>query len=1024
MNIAEWTIRNRVTSLTIFALIIVAGIMTFRNIPRQEDPDFIIRTAMITTVFPGASPQKVEELVTDKLEEKIREMAEVETVTSESLSGLSLISVDVYESIKDVTPIWTKLRNKVDDAMPDLPAEAGKPMVNDEFGDVFGFLIAVTGDGYSYREVEDYADMVRNKLMTVDGIAKVDRWGRQEERVFIEFSNARFAELGLSPFMLQSIIRAQNTIQPSGQIFANPERINLRASGEFNSVDDIRNMNLRKPGGKDSIALEDVTTIHRGFKEPPSTMVRYNGQDCILLAVSMAVGNNISEVGQRLRDKSDEVLASLPVGIGLDYVIYTPDYVDEAVDGFVINLGQSFIFVVAVMLLFAGLRVGLICGALVPMAMLACIAFMPMFDVFLQRISIASMIIALGILVDNGVVVSENILVQLEAGADRMTAVKRTVSELSFPLLAASLTTIFAFLPIPLAPSSAGEYCVSLFIVITITLLASWLLSMTMVPMMCYGLLKPQPSEQTFSGRIYRTYRSLLTAALKQRTVFMGIILILCALSFWGFRFVPKIFFPPNERAQFMIDFWLPYGTDIRVTSERSAKLEEFLQKDPAFESMVTFIGAGGPRWYLPLDLEQNNENLTTFVVNIDDFDSLPGIMDRTEAELQAHYPDLRYRLKEMMLGPPSGAAIEIRISGDDMTTLYRLRDNIADLLHKQDSVVSVWDDWGNFTKQMVVQVDQNRARRAGLTSADIASSIQMQMSELQVSDFREGDKVIPIVLRTNRNYRDQLDKLLAINVYSSEDNISAPLLQVADIIPEWQPADVRRRDQVRTMTVQADVEGEFASEVLARVKPEIEKLMDSGEWPAGYTLEYGGSDEKSAESQAALMENMPLAMGLLILILVIQFNSIKKPMIIMLTLPPMMLGITPGMVLTQSPFGFMPMLGMISLLGIIVNNAIMLLDRMDLLQKDGMSLADSVVVAALQRSRPIIMTTVTTIIGLAPLIYSGGGMWRPMAILMASGLAGATVLTLLLCPVLYSLFYKVRFKDWRWDPAILESVK
>ncbi len=1024
MNIAEWTIRNKVTSLTVFVLVAVAGIMTFRTIPRQEDPDFIVRSAVITTKFPGASPQKVEELVTDKLEEKVREMAEVETVTSESLSGLSIISVDVYESFKNMAPIWSKLRNKVDDAMPDLPAEAGTPMVNDEFGDVFGFLIAVTGDGYSYREVEDYADILRNKLLTVDGIAKVERWGRQEERVFIEFSNARFAELGISPFLLRSVIRAQNTIQPSGQIFSNPERINLRASGEFQTVDDIRNMSLRKPGGKDSIALQDITSVHRGFKEPPSNMVRYNGKNCILLAVSMAVGNNISEVGQQLRAKSDETLVALPVGIGVEYVIYTPDYVDEAVNGFVVNLGQSFVFVIAVMLLFAGMRVGLICGALVPMAMLACISFMPMFDVFLQRISIASMIIALGILVDNGVVVSENILVQLEAGADRMTAVKRTVSELSFPLLAASLTTIFAFLPIPLAPSSAGEYCVSLFIVISITLLASWLLSMTMVPMMCYGLLKPKPSDQTFSGRIYRMYRGLLSGALKQRTVFMVVILGLCAVSFWGFRFVPKIFFPPNERAQFMIDFWLPYGTDIRVTSERTAKLEAFLKKDPAFESMITFIGSGGPRWYLPLDLEQNNENLTTFVVNIDSFDSLSGVMTRTDAHLREFFPDVRFRLKEMMLGPPSGAAIEIRISGDDMGTLYSLRDKLADILRQRDSVVSVWDDWGNWTKQMVVQVDQNRARRAGLTSADIASSIQMQMSEMQVSDFREGDKVIPIVLRTDKNFRDQLDKLLAINVYSAEDNIAAPLLQVADIIPEWQPADVRRRDQVRTMTVQADVEGEFASEVLAVVKPEIEKLMASEEWPAGYSLEYGGSDEKSAESQDALMANMPLAMGLLILVLVIQFNSIKKPLIIMLTLPPMMLGITPGMVLTQSPFGFMPMLGMISLLGIIVNNAIMLLDRMELLQKRGMGVADSVVVAAQQRSRPIIMTTVTTIIGLVPLIYSGGGMWRPMAILMASGLAGATVLTLLLCPVLYSLFYQVRFKGWRWDPAVLDTLK
>ncbi|MCT4627862.1 efflux RND transporter permease subunit [Halodesulfovibrio sp.] len=1024
MNITEWSLRNNITSLVIFVIIAVAGVITLATIPRQEDPDFIVRTAVVTTQFPGASPQKVEELVTDKLEEKIREMGEIDYLESQSLTGLSIIEVNIQESIRNVAPVWQKLRNKVDDARPFLPSEASVPFVNDEFGDVFGFLIALTSDGFTYREMKDEVDIIRNKILRFNKVSKVEFWGEQEERIFIEFSNARFAELGISPFALASVIQAQNIIKPSGQVYDDPERINIRSTGEFNNVDDIRNLSLRFPGGKESVALSDLTDIKRGFVDPPTIMVQYNGKPAILLAVSMKVGNNIIELGRELKGLLKEINAELPAGLNLEMAIYTPEYVQTSIFDFLINLAQAFFFVIIIMLLFAGFRVGIICGALVPMAMLTALIFMPFFDVMLERISIAAMIIALGILVDNGVVVSENILVKMGAGEDREKAVFSTAKELAFPLLAASLTTIFAFLPIPLAPSSAGEYCVSLFVVISLTLVASWMLSMTMVPMMCYYLLKPEQKKESFSSKIYNAYRTLLTYALRQRLITLLIVFGAFGLAMAGFRMVPNIFFPPNERGQFMIDFWQPYGTDIRATGRRYNKLEQFLMKQDEFESVLTFVGTGGPRWYLPLDLEQQNENLATLIVNIDSFEHLDSFMEKTEHELVENFPDTRFRLKKMMLGPPAGASIELRVAGDKIETLYNLREQIGKILEAQEGVTVVWDDWGEWTKEFVINVNQDRARRAGLSSQDIAMSMQMQMSELHVSDFRDGDTVIPIVLRSDDDYRDQASKIPGMNVYSYAEKLSAPLAQVASAYFIWQPSNVRRRDEVRTMTVMADVVGRYASDVLRDIQPELNALMESDKWPLNYSLEVGGEDEESRKAQTALMANMPLAMGLLILVLVTQFNSVRKPLIILLTLPPMMIGVAPGMLLTGQPFGFMPLLGLISLLGIIVNNAIMLIDRIDVLSRKNIDIRDALILSGLQRSRPIIMTTITTIVGLVPLIISGGGMWRPMAVLMVSGLTVASGLTLVLCPVLYSTLYRISFKDYKWDASILDKVQ
>ncbi len=1023
VNLAHWCIKNNRTAIALFLIIAIGGVMTFINIKKDEDPDFTIRVAVVMTQFPGATPQRVEELVTDKLEEKIREIGDVKVVKSQSMTGVSIIEVELYDRVKDVDPVWQKLRNKVADAAPTLPPEAQTPIINDEFGDVFGILIALTGDGFSYRELKDAADDMRDQLLKLEGVGKVERWGTQQERIFVDFSNSRMASAGISPFALAQTIDRQNTIQPSGSAQVGPERIVIEPTGEFRGVDDIFSLAIRPPGGKSSVRLADVTTITRDFTDPPSTMARYNGTPALILAISMSDGGNITELGDRVTKRLDELQSGMYHGLESNILVFQPEYVDTAITDFMINLIESFIFVVIIILAFAGLRTGLIAGSLVPMAMLGCIGLMPYFDVGIQRISIASLIISLGILVDNGVVVSEAILVRLASGQERLKAVTGAVSELWMPLLAASLTTIFAFLPIPLAENATGEFCFSLFVVVALTLFCSWALSMSMVPMMCFYILKPKLKIETFTSRLYRWYRTFLLLCLRNRTVFIATVVLACGVALWGFKFVPKMFFPPNERAQFTIDFWQPYGTDITETAKRTAKLEQFLLANKDIDSVGTFVGHGGPRWYLPLNLEQQNSNLTTFIVNTKSIESVDGLINATRTELETNFPDTDFSLKKLMNGPPVGAALQIRISGPDIKTLYSLRDKVAGIVEETEGTARVWDDWGQWTKKMMVNVDQDKAREAGLTSFDVAVSLQTSMSGLRASDYRDGDTVIPIVLRNSEAFRGRLDKLDSLNVYSYSDGKSVPLSRVATTYLDWQPSDVRRRDQARTMTVKADVaKGYFALSILGQVRPQIEALMKDSDWPLGYTVEYGGEFEKSVESQEAINANLPLAMGLLILVLIFMFNSLRRPLIILLTLPPMMVGITSGMIATHSPFGFMPMLGMISLLGIIVNNAIMLIDRIEIQRNRGMDLANAIVLSSMERARPIIMTACTTIIGMVPLSLQGGEMWRPMANLIMSGLTFATVLTLALCPVLYSLFFRQKFSDYTWNPEVVKQ--
>ena len=1022
MNLAEWCIKNNRVSIVAFLMIAIGGVCVFQTIGRLEDPEFTIRAAVVTSYFPGAAPRKVEELVTDKIEKKLQEMPEVDSLTSQSLSGISVVFVEIKPEFKDMQPIWARLRNKIDDVRGEMPDGVQGPVVNDEFGDVFPVVIALTGDGFSNRELKDIADDTREALLALDDVAKVTLSGTQEERIFIDISHARLAELGFTPSQLADMLRGQNVLQPGGNALLGTERVTIEASGEFKSLEQIKQVSLRLPGRAESIYLRDIAEIRRDFVDPPSTLTRFNAEKCIMLSVSMVAGRKVTDMGEAVRAEIDRLQAGQPVGVDYHVFLYQPKYVERAIDEFMGNLEESFIYVFVVMLAFAGIRMGLIAGSLVPMAMLMCILLMPAFDIKLQSVSIASLIIALGMLVDNGIVSSENILVRLCAGQDRMQACKEAVKELWLPLLTASLTTIAAFLPIAIAKSDVGEYCISLFQVITLTLLCSWVLALTMIPMLCYFFLKPQKREQKFDNFFYRGYRAFLVGSLKHPFLFLAAVAALFCASLWGFKFIPSIFFPPNAREMVLVDFWQPYGTDIRVTRDRAAELEEWLLADTNVASVGTFVGEGGPRWMLSLNIEQENANYANMIVTLHSPEAVDGLIARIRERLDSGFPECRHTVKKLETGPPVGAPIKLRISGKDIDTLYRLRDRAAEAIRDVPGIINIRDDWGEWTKKLEIDVSQEQAKRFGLTSYDVAASLQSQVSGLRATEFREGREIIPIELRARGGDREDLGRIENLNVYSFQGSDKVPLLQIARAQLGWQPSGIRRRDRVRTLEVQADVQGRFASEVVAAVRPKMQALTESPDWPAEYRMSLAGEDAESAKAEASIMSGLPLAVAILVLILIYQFNSMRRALIIILTVPPMMIGVTPGLLLTKAPFGFMAFLGLISLMGVIVNNAIMLIDRMNIELASGQTREDAIVVSSQRRFRPILMTAITTIIGLMPLSLSGGEMWRPMANTIMSGLAVATALTLGLCPVLCSLFYRCRFGGYAWNPDVLKK--
>lgn len=1006
MNITQIALRNNRTTFVLYAILMLVGFSTYFNIGRLEYPDFTIRNARITTQYPGRSALEVEQQVTNTIEDSIRQMAEVNNIRSTSKPGLSIVTVELKEEYFDLEPIWQDMRNLV--AATPLPAGAQTPQINDDIGDVYPYVYALQGEDFTAAELADYAETLQDELLTVDGVAKVELHGKQDERIYLEFSSSQLAALGTSPMQIIEVLKSQNVVANSGTAKSGIQRLNIVTLGEFASLQELADYRLQIPASTTQVRIADIFDVKRDYVDPPRAFSHFNGKRAVCIAISMTKGSAVTKVGERIEAKRKDLQQQLPIGLEISRMFFQPQYVDASIRSFVVNLGQAFFFVVIVMFLFAGVRLALIVGILVPSATLMTFAFMPVMGVQLEMMSIAALIIALGLLVDNAVVVSEQILVRLGRGEDRLAAVTTAGKELLLPLLAASATTIAAFSPIALAKGGASEFTYSLFAVVSMTLLSSWLLSLTIIPMCCYYFLKPMKKD-TLVGKqltkLYRPYEYILRLTLRLKWAYPILIACLTLLAAFAFKYVPNIFFPPNERGQFIVDFELPLGTDIATTEEEVTRFENWLiSQDNIVKNVSSWIGNGGPRWYLSLSPEPANPNyaLLSILTKTEDAVEIRSFMEQVKAYAVSHLPSARISPKTLETGPVVGDPIQIRLYGRDMNTLYAIRNEIVATISNLDGLHDVRDSWGAWVKQMDVNPNPIAASRLGLTTESLAYSINSQYTGIPVTDFREGDKSIAVIVRAKDDFREHPERLADVPIFASNDVVT--LGQVTDIAITFQPGSILRENSLRMMTIKAKVNGRFASTALAEIRPLLAELAQH--WPTGYHIEYGGEEEESGKAQGNIGAAMPISIAMLAMILIAQFNSIRRFAIIMVTIPPMLIGVTPGLLVTGSSFGFMTLLGLIALLGIIVNNAILLIDEINHQLSKHDTLADAIIESCKSRLRPIILTTCTTIVGLLPLAIGGGGMWSSMAYAMMFGLGFATALTLLLCPALFCLLF------------------
>ena len=834
--------KNRVT-LAVVTLLLIAGLLAFQNIPKAQDPGFIIRTVLITTRFPGASPERVEELITDKIEEKVQEMPEIDNIVSESRTGISIIYVNFKESYKIMRPIFDDLRRKVDSITADLPLGSLPPEINDEFGDVFGSVYTLNGDGFSYSELKDIADEIRDVLLKEPDIAKVDIHGAQQEVIFVEYNNARLAEIGLSPQQLAASLASVNILSSGGDIVSGRERITLEPTGNFETLQDLRRTVIQLPNSA-LVYLEDIAEIYRGYKDPPRSVARVNGQPTLALAVSMREGGDILRLGEQLNLMMPELIAEYPWGIQLEKVWFQANLVNTNVNNFTTNLLQAVLIVIVVIVIFLGFRTGLVVGTLIPSTIIATFFAMQLFDITINQISLAALIISLGLLVDNAIVIVESILVKREHGSSAVEAAIDSADELKTPLLISSLTTALAFMPIAMAKSAVGEYTSDIFYVVGLALMISWLLAMTIVPLISTVLLKVKHTRQTkdeaFEGRWYGMYRGLLGSSLRCPYRFLGVVVLLFAIAIVGMGQVRQQFIAPSEDPVFTAKLEMPLGTSIEASQEVMDGVDGFIRdsyldvEKPLIRNWLTFIGEGGPRFQLSLNPPTQNPANTFLIANTVHGNDVEEVMAGIEDYVHENHPDLAAQVKRLENGPPVDYPIIVRLSGQDIETLYRLADRVTGHLYDDPGVSDVKNSWGLQTKKLMVRVNQELARRSGVTSEDVAYSLQAGLTGIDLTQFREDDELIPITLRTVAGDRQDLSKLEGLTVYSQGARKHVPLKQVADIELIFEPGVVERRDRERTMSLNVQLAaGATAAEVAKNLKTLAKRAAGKlAEWP------------------------------------------------------------------------------------------------------------------------------------------------------------------------------------------------
>ena len=1005
MTIAEYCIQKRTISYLLSVLILLGGLAVYPKLGRFEDPAVAIKICPVITAYPGASPREVEDEVTEVIESALHSMWQVKKVTSVSQAGLSIVKAEFTETFRksDLPQIFDEVRRKVADAQKDLPPGAQPSIVNDDFGDEYGMLLALTGDGYTLKEVEDFADFLRTVLLQVSGVARIIFWGVQQEMIYIEISRARLGQFGLSLDAVLQSLQQHNQVVPAGVVTEDDRRMRVQLTGAADSWETLGDLAL-VGGDAGTVRLHDVATLVREPQDPPTAILKVNGKRALAIGISTVEGGNVVAVGNAVGERLRQLEARRPAGLDLHILSYQGETVDQAVRGFVVSVFQALGIVVGVLMLFMGLRSGVIIGATLLLIVAGTFLVMQSMAIELQRISLGALIVALGMLVDNAIVVTDGILVRIGKGEDRIKAAGAVVGQTFWPLLGATFVAIMAFAAIGFSPDSTGEYCKSLFQVIAISLLLSWLFAITATPLMCVDFLKaPKNPGAVAPGRSSARYRAFLAAVLARRGWVMIVMTVLLALGIFGFGKVKPGFFPQSARPEFVLDYWLPQGTHIDRTLADTDRLQRFVMELEGVDKVSTWVGRGAVRFMLVYSPEDANSAYAQLLITVRDHRLIDGVMARIRAELDQHYLDAQYKLWKFVLGPGGGSAIEARFSGPETAVLRDLVRQAADIMYANTNAVNIKNDWRQPVPVLHAILRPEVAAQVGVTRPEVAAALEVAAEGRRVGVYREGDDVLGIVARLPDGERNDIEQLDQITVTSRATGRNVPVGQlIGGWETRWENALILRRDRERTMTAQCDAAAGPSATLHAALRPAIEAIP----LPEGYRLEWGGDYEKSTNANAGIASTMPVTFIVMVVLIVMMFNAIRQPVIIFLTVPLAVVGVAAGLLATGVAFDFMATLGFLSLAGMLIKNSIVLIDQMDLEMKSGKCPRDAILDSTLDRTRPVLLGAVTTVLGLFPLL--GDVFFKGLAVVIMFGLSFAAILTLVVVPVLYAAFFKV----------------
>jgi len=1007
MDIAGLAIKNRIITLVFTAVLLIGGLNSYSGMSRLEDPEFTIKDALIMTPYQGASATEVEEEVTDRLEIAVQQLGQLDKIVSKSDRGLSTVTVSIKTNYDKVAlpQVWDELRRKVNDAAKDLPPGAGPSIVIDDYGDVYGVFVAITGDGYDYAELKDYVDFLKRELLLVQDVGKISTYGERVEAVYVEFNRDQMSQLGIPTSVIIDELRQKNVVTDSGRVKAGAEFITLEPTGGFTSVAQFESLLI--PGGEGrQIYLRDVATVRRGYVEPQNTIIRYDGRQAIGMGISTVSGGNVVTMGEALGRRLKELEGQRPVGIDAGMVSLQSDAVTTAISGFVVSLLEAVAIVIIVLVAFMGMRSALLIGFILIVTIVGSFIFLSQMGVALERISLGALIIALGMLVDNAIVVVDGMLIRLEKGEDAESAASAVVKQSAWPLLGATIIAILAFAAIGTSDDSTGEFCRSLFQVVMVSLLLSWVTAVTVTPLLGVMFLKP-PAEgegntDPYGSGFYLQYKNFVRLCIRKRYLSSAVVAVVFAVAVYGFTKVDQSFFPGSTRPQFMVDLWLPQGTHIDDTLAQVKEVEQLVQAQEGVTHVSSLIGQGGLRFLLTYTPEKLNSAYAQLLVDVEDYRLIAELGPAIEAELAERYPDTLSYASKFQLGPGSTGKIQARFSGPNINELRRLAEEAEAIMRADPDSKSLRTDWRQRVKIVRPVLADQQANLNGITRPMVAMAIKEGFQGVTAGVYREGDLLLPIIVRAAEAQRANISAIESLQIWSPAAQAMIPLRQVVSgFETEFEDEIVNRRNRKRTIIAYGDPDKGFASDLLARVRPQIEAL----ELQPGYELEWGGEVEDSGKAQGALAATIPTFVLMMILITIVLFNSLRQPLVIWLCVPLAVIGVSAGLLLTGQPFGFMALLGFLSLIGMLIKNAIVLIDQINLELFEGKGLLLAIVDSGASRLRPVAMAASTTALGMIPLLFDA--FFVSMAVTIIGGLMLASVLTMIVVPVFYAIFFK-----------------